>query len=335
VWTQPTERAVSSEPRTVSGAEPDVSVHFWGTRGSIPSPGASTARFGGNTSCVEIRAANGPRLIFDAGSGIRALGHDMCASGAEQEGIVFLTHFHWDHIQGFPFFVPLYRPSTRISIVGPEQRIGDLSGLASVGAEQKAGDIRSLFAGQMGPVYFPIPYEALSAKLSFHHLNHGTFEGDGYRVSAMRVRHPSFTVGYRTEIAGRVVTYVPDNELDGDMYKEVDKDAGSWAEAFTEFVRGSDILIHDAMYTTEEYRHRHGWGHSTFEQVLELATRAEVPHLVFFHHSPERTDTELLGILDRIRGAARAAGHTLTIDAAEEGRDLVLRPDRAIGTGIR
>jgi phosphoribosyl 1,2-cyclic phosphodiesterase len=324
------EGAVSSEPRTIMGGEPDVCVHFWGTRGSIPSPGASTARFGGNTSCIEIRAKGGPRLIFDAGSGIRALGHSLLASGEEQDGTVFLTHFHWDHIQGFPFFVPLYRPSTRISIVGPAQKIGDVQTLFA-GTYQTNGDVQSLFAGQMGPVYFPIPYEALSAKISFHHLNEGTFERDGYRVSAMRVRHPSFTLGYRTEIGGRVITYVPDNELDGDMYNEVPH---GWVESFTEFVRGSDILIHDAMYTTEEYRQRHGWGHSTFQQVLDLAVRAEVPHLVFFHHSPERTDAELLGILDQMRSSARASGHSLTIDAAEEGRELVLKP-RAIGSGIR
>ena len=299
-----TEKGVAALPAEAK-SESSLTVRFWGTRGSIPSPGPDTSRFGGNTSCLEVRLGNGKRIIFDAGSGMRPLGNSIVTSEERLEEIVFLTHFHWDHIQGFPFFAPLYRPSTTLRIVGPMQQ---------------TIDIRSLFAGQMGPVYFPIPFTALSAHIGFQHLNEGTWEGDGYRVSAMRVRHPSFTVGYRIEAAGRVVTYVPDNELASTSY-DVE---GDWEQRFHEFVRGSDVLIHDAMYTQPEYEQREGWGHSTFEQALQLAAKTEVPRLFFFHHSPERTDAELTDILETMRARAQNAGYRLRIDAADEGEELVM-----------
>jgi phosphoribosyl 1,2-cyclic phosphodiesterase len=282
-----------------------VAIRFWGTRGSIPSPGPATARYGGNTSCVEIRFGQGRRIIFDAGSGLRALGHALLAHGEGLDETVFLTHFHWDHIQGFPFFTPLYRKTTKLRVIGPVQH---------------NGDVRSLFAGQMGPVYFPVPFTALSAEISFHHLNEGVWEGDGYRVRAMRVRHPSFTVGYRAELDGHVVTYVPDNELVGGSYDVPD----DWQARFDDFVRGSDVLIHDAMYTNKEYRQREGWGHSSFEQALALARRTKVPRLMFFHHSPERTDSELSAIVAEARDGARAGDQKLKIEAADEGEEMVL-----------
>jgi phosphoribosyl 1,2-cyclic phosphodiesterase len=286
-------------------ARAEVTLRFWGTRGSIPSPGPATARYGGNTACIEVRYGRDRRIIFDAGSGIRPLGHDLVASGESADGTVFLTHFHWDHIQGFPFFAPLYRPETSLEIVGPMQQ--NL-------------DIRSLFAGQMGPVYFPVPFTALSANLAFRHLNEGTWEGDGYQVTAMRVRHPSFTVGYRVQVGGHVIVYVPDNELGGASY-----DVGEgWYERFQDFVRGADVLIHDAMYTNEEYPARLGWGHSTFDRAVELAESSNVSRLFLFHHSPERTDEELSAIVDRLRETQASRGSKLAIDAADEGEAVVM-----------
>ena len=298
-----TEGAVA--PGSERTAEPAMTIRFWGTRGSIPSPGPATARFGGNTSCLEVQYGEGKRIIFDAGSGMRPLGHEIMASGPPPTGTVFLTHFHWDHIQGFPFFAPLYHERSNLQIVGPMQQ---------------SIDIRSLFAGQMGPVYFPVPFSALSANIGFHHLNDGTWEGDGFEVSALRVRHPSFTVGYRIEIGGRVAIYVPDNELGGGSY---DVGAG-WEERFVEFIRGADVLIHDAMYTDEEYTRREGWGHSTFAQALELAARAEVGRLFLFHHSPERTDEELSAIVEELVETVERRGYRLGVEAADEGEAFVM-----------
>lgn len=281
-------------------------VTCWGTRGSIASPGPNTARYGGNTSCVEIEV--GARtLIFDAGTGIRLLGRKLMAQSSVVRTDVFLTHFHWDHIQGFPFFAPLYEPAALLRIMGPEQ--------ASV-------DIQTLFAGQMGPVYFPVPFAAIAAGLQFSHLNEGAWTGgDGIEVHAMRMRHPSFTVGYRIRAGGRTVCYIPDNELVGAQY---DVDGGNWRERLIDFVGGADVLFHDAMFTDAEYPPHLGWGHSTFSQALELAAEGAVRRLSFFHHAPERTDDELSAIVDEIRAEAERRRLALEVDAASEGSPIVL-----------
>jgi phosphoribosyl 1,2-cyclic phosphodiesterase len=298
--------ALGPDPRAARlGGSSEVQVRFWGTRGSIPAPGSATTLFGGNTSCVEIRLGTGRRIILDAGSGLRALGHALVSEGQPLDETVFLTHFHWDHIQGFPFFAPLYERNARVCVVAPEQR---------------DGDAETLFAGQMGPTYFPVSVDALSARLSFQGLNEGSWESESFRVSAMRVRHASFTVAYRVEVGGRVITYAPDNELIGGAH-EVPED---WALRFEAFVRGSDILIHDAMYTPREYELHDGWGHSTFDQALALAVRTEVPRVFFFHHSPERSDAELGAIVEEMRSRVRLEGHPLDLLAAAEGKEIVL-----------
>jgi len=254
---------------------------------------------------MEVRFGGDRRLVFDAGSGLRLLG--LARTGPLEQEIVFLTHFHWDHIQGFPFFPPLYRTTTPLHIVAPTQ---------------ETLDVRSLFAGQLGPVYFPVPFKEVSAHIVFHHLNDGVWEGDGYKITALRVRHPSFTVGYKIEVGGRVVTYIPDNELVGGSYDMPD----NWEADFRRFVRGSDVLIHDAMFTAEEYQKREGWGHSTFEQAVQLALQTGVPRLIFFHHSPERSDADLTRIVEETRTRLRDGGHTLEVEAACEGGELMLTP---------
>ncbi len=280
-----------------------MTLRFWGTRGSIPSPGPLTTRYGGNTTCFEVRAGD-RRIIFDAGSGIRQLGLDLLNGGSEYHHI-FLTHFHWDHIQGFPFFPPLYRPEIDLKIIGPKQ--------SNI-------DVRSLFAGQMGPIYFPVPFSAVAAKMSFDHLNEGTWEGDGVTLRTLRVRHPSYAVGYRIEAGGRVICFIPDDELDGEGYDLVE----GWRGRLLDFIRGADLLVHDSMYTDEEYPARLGWGHSTFRQSVRLAEEGEAKKLLFFHHDPERTDAALEGIVNRVRDEVLARGSALAVDAAAEGFDFSL-----------
>jgi phosphoribosyl 1,2-cyclic phosphodiesterase len=292
------ETATETTAAVERGGGAALTLRFWGTRGSIPSPGPRTQRYGGNTSCLEVRLGE-RRLILDAGSGIRLLGHDLLRSGGAFRHI-FLTHFHWDHIQGFPFFPPLYRPGTELEIVAPRQN--DI-------------DVRSLFAGQMGPIYFPVPFSLVAARMSFDHVGDAPREVDGMVLRTLRVQHPSNVVGYRIEVGSRVVCFVPDNDLEGEGY-----DVGpGWRRDMVDFVRGADLLVHDAMYTEAEYAERAGWGHSTFRQAVRLAEEAEVRRLLFFHHDPERTDEELDEIVSRRRDEALARGSTVALDAAAEG----------------
>ncbi len=300
--------ATDTVPRSATRSATALSLRCWGTRGSIPSPGPATAKYGGNTPCIEVMAGE-RRFIFDAGSGMRLLGLDLLAKGQPVEATIFLTHFHWDHIQGFPFFGPLYRPSSRLEIIGPSQ--GDRGEM----------DVQSLFAGQMGPIYFPVPFQAISAECRFDHLNEGSWERDGVAVRAMRVRHPSYAVGYRFDFAGKSICFIPDNELLGESYPTGPR----WRERLVEFLSGADLLIHDAMYTEEEYPSRVTWGHSTFRQSVDLAHEAGVGTLLFYHHDPERTDVALAAQVDRMRKVAAAEGMTLRIDAAAEGHVLDLQ----------
>jgi len=302
----PTSASATAGPIDVESGS-GLSLRCWGTRGSIPSPGPQTARYGGNTSCVEVVAGD-RHLIFDAGSGARALGMSLQGRQRRVDTTLFLTHFHWDHIQGIPFFSPLYDPATRLDIVGPVQR--DPAG--------RVLDVESLFAGQMGPIYFPIPMSAVSAGLTFGHLNEGEWEQDGVRVRAMRVKHPSFTVGYRVDYEGGSLAYVPDNELAADSF-EVGPD---WRDRFVEFLGDVDVLLHDAMYTTQEYPSRTRWGHSTYDQVVDLADEVGARELVFFHHDPMRSDDELDEIVARSRDAALSAGRSVNIRAAAEGENI-------------
>jgi phosphoribosyl 1,2-cyclic phosphodiesterase len=284
----------SSDAKAISPDGPYL--RCWGTRGSIPSPGPDTVRHGGNTTCVEISDGE-TRLIFDAGSGIRPLGVDVFEKGPNQIHI-FLTHFHWDHIQGFPFFTPLYDPDDTIHVIGPKQR--------DIG-------VQNLFAGQMGPIYFPVPFSVVAAQMEFEHLNHGEYDIGDFTLEVMRVRHPSFVIGYRVTIGDNVVCFIPDNEIDGDMYKDIDP---GFESRIIDFVGDADLLIHDSMYTDREYPSRTGWGHSTFEQSLRLAKDGGVKELLFFHHDPTRKDTDLDTIVARMQD--QAGGTDLKIGAAAE-----------------
>ena len=288
-----------------AGAERSViEAACWGTRGSIASPGPDTVKFGGNTPCLEIRVRDGRRFIFDAGTGIRPLGVSMMDEGSTRDAVVFLTHFHWDHIQGFPFFMPLYDADVSLRIIGPDQA---------------HADIKELFATQMASINFPVPFTELSAKKEFSNLDGGVWEEDGFTVRAMRMRHPSFTVGHRIEYGGAALAYMPDNELAGEHY-----DVGEgWRKRLVDFLGDVDVLIHDAMFTDEEYGSKLDWGHSTFSQTVELAHEAGAKKVLFFHHDPRRSDQELSEIVDSHRTQAAARGYSVEIDAAAERHEII------------
>lgn len=280
---------------------------FWGTRGSIPTPGPHTVRYGGNTPCVEVRTHDGHLIILDAGTGIRALGRALLeqADGAPIEADLFLTHAHWDHIQGIPFFAPLFGRGNRLRIWG------------SASLERSVDQV---VRDQMSPVVFPVSFEALAATIEFRTIVEGTpTGGPGYEVQAFGLQHPGGALGYRFQAnpgdAGALV-YVPDNELaPHPSYGSMPE----WRDRLTAFVRGASILIHDAMYTPEEYAHCHGWGHSTHREAVALALAADVRTLVLFHHDPQRSDDALDRTVAECRELVRRAGASLEVVPAAEG----------------
>ncbi|WP_412070526.1 MBL fold metallo-hydrolase [Rubrivirga sp. IMCC43871] len=262
----------------MSTAAPRLTVRFWGVRGSIPTPDLGNLGVGGNTSCVEVVAHDGTRLILDAGTGVRALGFALAAeaAGAAGEVHVALSHFHWDHLQGLPFFAPLYTPGQTVRFY----------------AATADDRLDALLRGQMVSPYFPVPFVDLAAITETVRV----VDGEPFTVGPMTVRpfpvfHPQGAHGFRIECDGAVVVYATDYE----------HGSPSHDEGLREVARGADVLISDAQYTPEEYALRQGWGHTTWQHAADLAADAGVRRLFLFHHDPSHDDAAL----GRIRELAR------------------------------
>jgi phosphoribosyl 1,2-cyclic phosphodiesterase len=255
-----------------------VKMKFWGVRGSTPTPQIENLKFGGNTSCLEVQAGQHDPVIFDAGSGIRALGQGLLdeAKGKPIHARIFLTHFHWDHIQGIPFFKPLYGPDNRISFVS-----------GSTGRP-----LQETLEGQMTMPYFPIGFSQVAAKRDFHQMEKGeTVEANGLRISPFPLNHPQGASGYRIEANGIVIVYATDYEHG---VPESDAILRTYAD-------GADVLICDAQYTPTEYEKHRGWGHSTWQNAVMLARDARAKHLMLFHHDPDHDDTIMMQIAQNAR----------------------------------
>jgi phosphoribosyl 1,2-cyclic phosphodiesterase len=282
---------------------------FWGTRGSIPTPGPDTARYGGNTACISIDCTGSRLVILDAGSGLRPLGHEiMKQRNGPLSADILLSHTHWDHIQGLPFFKPLSSRGTSVSIYG---------------AAQEGVPLKEILGRQMDPMVFPVPLNALAAALTVVEISEGDFELDDFRICAFRLRHPGTTLGYRLIPVGggREVAYVTDNELGTGGSYEVTTD---WRERMVEFVSGADTLIHDAMYPDQIIQARAGWGHSTPRQAVDLARQARCRRLILFHHEPEHSDDALDRLLADTRQYAESTAPGVEVEAATEGMKFSL-----------
>jgi len=286
-------------------------LRFWGTRGSVPSPGPTTVRYGGNTPCVEVRTDDNSLIILDAGTGIRELGLSLIANsnGDRIAADIFLTHAHWDHIQGIPFFAPIFQGGNRFTIWGSK--------------ELETG-IDRVIRDQMLPVVFPVSFDALAATISFEELAEEERKGNGYAVKAFGVCHPGGALGYRfsrSDGSGPSFVYISDNEL-----REVETYGArpDWQDELVRFVEGAEVLIHDATYTNSEYGRHRGWGHSTYDDAVTLAVRAGVSQLVLFHHKPERTDEDLDRCLAECQRIVSERGAVLDVVAAAEGMVLQL-----------
>ncbi|MBF0627686.1 MAG: response regulator [Magnetococcales bacterium] len=283
-------------------------LRFWGVRGTLPVPGAATLRHGGNTNCITLHLTKGPFFIFDAGSGIRSLSdHLLAARNFPITAKILISHPHWDHINGLPFFVPLYIKGNEFEICCAAQ--GDIG-------------TRKMISDQMDGVYFPIKIKEFSARVYFRDLQEERWDvGHGAMISTMLLNHPGVCLGYRLDYGGRKVAYLADQELPPEGHAHHNP---AYEQKLIQFVNQADVLIMDATFTSTEYRDREGWGHSSARQCAELAHRAQVKTLCLHHHDPDQTDdlidlklTEALQHLRQLGSATRclapAEGDILTV----------------------
>ena len=291
-------------------------IRFWGTRGSLAKPGPKTLRYGGNTSCVEVRARDGTLIVLDCGTGAHELGVALTASGEKPiRGHLMLTHTHWDHIQGFPFFAPLFVPGNEWDIYAP-------GGLGQ--------HLETTLAGQMEYNYFPVTLAQLGATIRYHELAEGTLAIGGAQVTAQYLNHPALTLGYRIEADGATFVYAVDHEPNAASLA-AHPSAPSAAEPVhaedrrhVAFLAGADLVVHDTQYTAEEYPQKEGWGHSPAETAVDYAIAAGAKRLALFHYDPLRSDDAVDGVLAVCKDRVARSGSPLDVFASAEGMTIEL-----------
>lgn len=290
-----------------------MQVRFWGTRGSLAKPGPTTLRYGGNTSCVEVRSNAGTLIVLDCGTGAHALGqHLVAGKGGPANGHLLISHTHWDHIQGIPFFAPLFAPANSWDIYGPK-------GLSQ--------SLRATLAGQMEHTYFPITLEQFSAAIAYHDLVEGALKIGDAKVMARYLNHPALTLGYRIECAGASLAYCCDHEPHSVAMASGEANLTGMDRLYAEFVAGADLVIHDCQYTASEYPSKVGWGHSPVEYAVRVCRDAGVKRLALTHYDPLRDDAAVDRILEEVRQRLRGDGSSLEVVGAAEGLTLDLAAD--------
>lgn len=294
-------------------------LRFWGTRGSISTPGKGTVRYGGNTSCTELRLQNNELIILDAGTGIRNLGEALMERGESIKAYILISHPHWDHIQGFPFFKPAFISGNELTVVG---------------GETDKVSLPKMISDQMNKVYFPIQLNELKATIKFRRIGEEEFSVFGATVKTIFVNHPTFALGYRIMSGNRSLVYISDNEpfdrqvasamrnVDKVVIERYSHVKGDPNQCIFDFVKNADVLIHDATYTPEEYVDRVGWGHSHYLFTLKVAAEGKVKKLVLFHHDPAHDDEKVDDILKMCRKEIRNRQYKFECVAAAEGMEI-------------
>ena len=280
----------------------DIYVDFWGVRGSVPSPGSKTIRYGGNTSCISITADN-KILILDAGTGIRNLGSSIIGQ-SDLQIFVIITHTHWDHIQGFPFFTPIYQPNRPVHMFP---------------TLHKKNLVLSSLIDQMDGAHFPVTPDQVPSNFNFITENPLEFlAANGFHLELIPMNHPGGAFGYKIKFDNKVICYFTDNEIDPPYPKSIE------FEELIKQCKNADVLIHDAQYTEDDMPLKHGWGHSLISQVTDLGKTANVKNLVYFHHDPDRTDDELDVQLEKASKTLKGNGSSVRPYFAYEGLKLTL-----------
>ncbi|MBI1807594.1 MAG: MBL fold metallo-hydrolase [Ignavibacteria bacterium] len=294
-------------------------LKFWGTRGSISTPGKHTVRYGGNTPCTELRLSNNELIILDDGTGIRNLGEALIENGESIKAYILISHPHWDHIQGFPFFKPAFVSGNELTIVG---------------GETDKVSLQKMISDQMNKVYFPVQLNELKATLRFCRVEEEELNVFGARVQTLYVNHPSFAIGYKITHEGKTLVYISDNEpfdrkvsqairnVDKVVTDKFSRAKGDPNQRVFDFVRDADVLIHDATYTPEEYIDRVGWGHSHYLFTLKVAAEGNVKRLILFHHDPAHHDEKVDDILKTCKKEIRNRQYKFDCLAAAEGMEV-------------
>ena len=284
-----------------------ATLKFWGVRGSIPTPGPTTIRYGGNTSCSELRH-NGKLFILDAGSGLRVLGNELLKTGSPITASIFISHMHWDHIQGIPFFTPAFIPNNNFTFYG---------------SEPAGKDLPTIIADQMDPTYFPIEMKEMGSSMNFKPLFEDKYEIEGIQVETIYVNHPGNALGYKFYLNNKKLVYISDNEpfLNVENMNKSDQvllgeDSN---QKLINFITNVDVLVHDAQYTQDEYEKKITWGHSPVEYTVDIAIKAGVKKLVLFHHDPLHDDDMIDQMLKLAWDHASKSGNSMEILAAREG----------------
>jgi ribonuclease BN (tRNA processing enzyme) len=256
-----------------------MQIRFWGTRGSIPVPGKSTLKYGGNTPCIEVRSSSGKLLILDAGSGIRELGNELAADNSGRDIDIIFSHYHWDHIQGLPFFKPLYHPDSNFNFYGiVSNNMG----------------VREVLENQMMPNNFPITLDKITSNKKYININnHSFFKLDTIAVETFQSNHPSPTLVFKLTEGERFFVYVTDNEIYLDETNDSGKRFSKLNLDLVEFCKGADYLVHDVMFDEQSFLKSKGWGHSGNVSAAEFSIAAGVKNLIFFHYNPDYSDEKI------------------------------------------
>lgn len=285
--------------------EDRIHMVFWGVRGTLPVPGPNTLRYGGNTSCVSLELNRGPLLVFDAGTGIKALSDHLMAGGRSRIDVkILLSHPHWDHINALPFFAPLYTRGNSVEIMGPCQG---------------SKCVEDFLKDQMNGVYFPITAQEFGARVGYRNLREERFEIDRMTIRTMLLNHPGHCLGYRVQYDGRTICYITDNEIHPEHSGMRDQ---GYVDKLEGFIAGADVLIIDSTYMDGEYRERINWGHSPLSEVVGLAHRAGVGTFYLFHHDPDQDDDAIAAKLTEARSQLERLNSTTKCVAPVEGQLL-------------